>query len=134
MLCISYYQKGIVYYELLKSDETIIAHRYHQQLTKFHLALCEQRPDYQQSHDKLIFFQDYVPSHMSTMAWNYLDTLNWEVLIHQTWFLPTTTCFRRYVDIGWIVFLSCAQTNRILRWISNFSCGITCEWTNVHYR
>jgi len=69
---------GVIYYELLKPDETV-AHRYHQQLIKLHRALREKRP-YRKRHDKLIFLHDNAPSHTSTMVQNYLETFNWEVL------------------------------------------------------
>lgn len=46
-----------------------------------HRALHEKRPDYQQRHDKLIFFHDNAPMHMATMVRDYLERLNWEVLL-----------------------------------------------------
>ena len=48
----------VIYYELLKPDETVNAHRYHQQLIKLHRALRERRPHYRKRHDKLIFLHD----------------------------------------------------------------------------
>jgi len=71
-----------IYYELLKSGETVNAHRYHQQLIKLHRALREKRLHYRKKHDKLIFLHDNAPSHTSTIVQNYLETLNWEVLPH----------------------------------------------------
>jgi len=82
MLCVWWDQEGVIYYELLKPGETINAHRYHQQLIKLHCALSEKRLHYRKRHDKLIFFHDNAPSHMSTIVQNYLETLNWEVLPH----------------------------------------------------
>jgi len=82
MLCVWWDQKGVIYYELLKPDETVNAHRYHQKLIKLHRPLCEKRPHYRKRHDKLIFLHDNAPSHTSTMVQNYLETLNWEVLFH----------------------------------------------------
>ena len=38
MLCVWWDQQGVIYYELLKPDETVNAHRYHQQLHQ--IALC----------------------------------------------------------------------------------------------
>jgi len=58
MLCVWWDQEGVIYYELLKSGETINAHRYHQQLIKLHHALLEKRPHYRKKHDKLIFLYD----------------------------------------------------------------------------
>jgi len=74
--------RSVIYYELLKPDETINAHRYHQQLIKLHRALREKRSHYRKRQDKLIFLHDNAPSHTSTMVQNYLETLNWEVLSH----------------------------------------------------
>jgi len=74
--------RSVIYYELLKPGKTINAHRYHQQLIKLHRALREKRPHYRKRHDKLIFLRDNTPLHMSTMVQNYLETLNWEVLLH----------------------------------------------------
>lgn len=82
MLCVWWDQKGIVYYELLKPGETVNAQRYHQQLVKINRALHDKRPNYQQSHERLIFLHDNAPAHKSTFVRNYLDALNWEVLPH----------------------------------------------------
>ena len=59
MLCIWWDQKGVIYYELLKPDETVNAHRYHQQLIKLHRVLREKRP-HRKTHDKLIFLHDNI--------------------------------------------------------------------------
>jgi len=40
MLCVWWDQEG-VYYELLKPDETVNAHRYHQQLIKLHCVFVK---------------------------------------------------------------------------------------------
>ena len=66
MLCVWWDQEGVIYYELLKPDETVNAHRYHQQLIKLHRVLREKRPHYRKRHDKLIFLHDNAPSHTST--------------------------------------------------------------------
>ena len=81
MLCVSWDQEGVIYYELLKPGETVNAHRYYQQLIKLHRALREKRPHYRKRHDKLIFLHN-APSHTSTIVQNYLETLNWKVLSH----------------------------------------------------
>jgi len=83
MLCVWWDQEGVIYYELLKSGETVNAH---QQLIKLHRALREKRPHYRKRHDKLIFLHDNAPLHTS-MVQNYLETLNWEVLLHPA-YLP----------------------------------------------
>ena len=95
MLCVWWDQEGVIYYELLKSGETVNAHRYHQQLIK--LPCSEKKPHYRKRHDKLIFLHDNVPSHTSTMVQNYLEKLYSTgkcypiPLIHQTWHLLTIT-------------------------------------------
>ena len=82
MLCVWWDQEGVIYYELLKPSETVNTYRYHQQLIKLHRALREKRPHYRKRHDKLIFLHDNTSSHMSTIVQYYLETLNWEVLLH----------------------------------------------------
>jgi len=71
--CVWWDQEGVIYYELLKPGETVNAHHY-QQLIKLHRALREKRLHYRKRHDKLIFFHDNAPSHMSIMIQNYLET------------------------------------------------------------
>jgi len=43
MLCVWWDQKRVIYYDLLKSGETVNAHRYHQQLIKLHRAMREKK-------------------------------------------------------------------------------------------
>ena len=43
MLCVWWDQKGVIYYELLKPDETINTERYRQQMINLNQALCEKR-------------------------------------------------------------------------------------------
>jgi len=83
MLCVWWDQEGVIYYELLKLGKTVNAH---QQLIKLHCALREKRPHYRKRHDKLIFLHDNAPLHTS-MVQNYLETVNWEVLLHPA-YLP----------------------------------------------
>jgi len=85
LLCIWWDQQGIVYQKMLKPGETVDAHHYHKQLIKFHYALREERSNYQQRHDKLIFLHDNAPPHTSNVVRNYLETLNWEMLPHPTY-------------------------------------------------
>jgi len=97
MLCVWWNQESFIYYELLKPSETVNAHRYNQQLIKLHRALREKRPHYRKRHDKLIFLHDNALSHTSTMVQNYLETVNWEVLLHPTYSPDLLTiCFRRW--------------------------------------
>ena len=67
MLCIWWNQLGVVYYKLLKPNETITGAVYRIQLMRLSRALKEKRAHYysRQRVDK-----------------TYLETLNWEVLPH----------------------------------------------------
>ena len=98
--CVWWDQEGVIYYELLKSDETVNAHRYHQQLIKLYHALREKRPHYRKRHDKLIFLHYNAPSHVNNVQ-NYFweDTQHWEVLPHPAYspdLALTITCFHRW--------------------------------------
>ena len=99
MICVWWDQQGIVYYERLKPGETINVNRYHQQLIKLHRALCEK--------DRIInkdmtswFFSTTTHQHThlqwSKTTWRHSTGRCYPMpLIHQTWSLPTTTCFCR---------------------------------------
>lgn len=70
MLCIWWDQKGIIYYELLKSGETITGQLYRQQLIRLKRVIAEKRPEYAIRHKSLIFHHDI------------LENSGWEVLPH----------------------------------------------------
>ena len=55
VLCIWWEQKGVLYYELLKSGETINGERYRQQLIKLKRAIAEKRPEYATRLEATIF-------------------------------------------------------------------------------
>jgi len=61
MLCIWWNQKDLVYYELLKPDNSITGDRYRLQLIRLSHALREKRPEYEQRHDKIILLHDNTP-------------------------------------------------------------------------
>jgi len=46
MLCVWWNQKDVIYYELLKPDETVNTERYRQQMINLNQALCEKRSEY----------------------------------------------------------------------------------------
>jgi predicted transcriptional regulator len=54
MFCIWWDQQGVVYYELLKPNETITGERYRLQLMRLSRALKDKRPEFKQRHDKII--------------------------------------------------------------------------------
>jgi len=75
-------QLGVVYYELLKPNETITEDRYRLQLMRLSRALKEKRPLYEQRHDKVILQYDNARPHVAKPVKTYLKTLKWEVLPH----------------------------------------------------
>ena len=54
MLCIRWYQKSLIYFELLKLGETINAMRNQEQLINLNQALEDNRAEYTERHDKII--------------------------------------------------------------------------------
>ena len=82
MLCIWWDQLGVVYYELLKPNETISGDVYRRQLMRLSRALREKRPQYADRHDKVILQHDNARPHVAAPVKTYLETLKWEVLPH----------------------------------------------------
>jgi len=82
MLCIWWDQKGLVYYELLKSGDSITSDRYRLQLIRLSHALRKKWPEYEQRHDKVIFLHDNARPHVAKVIKKYLETLKWNVLPH----------------------------------------------------
>jgi len=68
MLCVWWNQKGVIYYELLKSDETVSTERYRQQMINLNQALCEKRPKYRKRQRKVILLHDNAPSHTAKLV------------------------------------------------------------------
>ena len=62
ILCIWWDQFGVVYYELLKSNETITGALYRTQLMRLSRALKEKRAHYYSRHDKIILLHDNASS------------------------------------------------------------------------
>jgi len=81
MLCIWWDQLGVVYYELLKPNETITRALYRTQLMRLSRALKEKCAHYYSRHDKIILLHDNARSHVAPVK-TYLETLKWEVLSH----------------------------------------------------
>jgi len=82
MLCIWWDQKGVVYYELLKPNETITGERYQQQLMQLSRVLKVKRPEYAKRHDKVVFQHDNARPHVARTVKETLEALNWDVLPH----------------------------------------------------
>ena len=70
----------VIYYELLKSIETITGKRYRTQLMHLSRALHEKQPHYEQRYEKVILQHDNARSHVAKPIKTYLETLKWEVL------------------------------------------------------
>jgi len=57
-------QLGVVYYELLKANETTTGTLYRTQLMRLSRALKEKRTHYYSKHDKIILLHDYMLDYM----------------------------------------------------------------------
>lgn len=82
LLCIWWDQLGVIYYELLKPNETITGDRYQLQLMCLSQALKEKRPLYEQRHDKVILLHDNARPHVAKVVKKTLEALQWDVLPH----------------------------------------------------
>ena len=67
----------IIYYELLKLNETITGGRYRTQLMRLSRALREKRPQYEQRQEKVILQHDNARPHVAKPVYTYLETLKW---------------------------------------------------------
>ena len=72
----------VIYYELLKPNETIIWERYRTQLMRSSRALREKWPQYEQRHEKVILQHDNARPHVAKPVKTYLETLKWEIPSH----------------------------------------------------
>ena len=99
MFCIWWDQLGAVYYEMLKSSETITGDRDRTQLMCLSQTLEKKRSQYQERHDKVILQHSNARSHVAKPIKTYFETLKLEVLLYrrtlQTLLLPATICFDR---------------------------------------
>ena len=82
MLCIWWDQNGPLYYELLKSGQTITGDLYRTQLIRLKRAIIEKRPEYAARHEAIIFYHDNARPHVARPVKNYLENNGWEVLAH----------------------------------------------------
>lgn len=73
MLCIWWDQKGPLYYELLKSGQTITGDLYRTQLIRLKRAIIEKRPEYANRHEAIIFQHDNARPHVARPVKNYLE-------------------------------------------------------------
>ncbi|UYV73012.1 K02A2.6-like [Cordylochernes scorpioides] len=82
MLCVWWDQTGVVYFKLLKPDETVNTSRYEQQMHSLREALNEKRPELREKHKKLILQHDNAPAHNATVVKSTIKDLGWELLPH----------------------------------------------------
>ena len=82
MLCIWWYELGIIYCKLLQPNETITGDCYRLQLMPLSRALKVKWPYYAERHYKVILQHDNARPHGSQMVKAYLETLKWEILPH----------------------------------------------------
>ncbi|GFU13604.1 mariner Mos1 transposase [Trichonephila clavipes] len=71
MLSIGWDQLGVVYYELLKPTETVTGDRYRTQLMRLSRALKDKRPQYNETHDKVILQHDNARPHVAKVDTYY---------------------------------------------------------------
>jgi len=78
MLCIRWDQKGLVYYELLKSGDSITGDQYRLQLIRLSRALREKRLEYEQKHDKVILHDNARPHVLKSLKniWKRSNGMN----------------------------------------------------------
>jgi len=74
MLCIWWDQLGVVYYELLKPNETITGALYRTQLIEMEPS-TQKRAHYYSRHDKIILLHDNARPHVAAPVKTYLETL-----------------------------------------------------------
>ena len=81
MFCIWWEHLSVAYYEPLKLSETITRDWYWTQSMRLSRSLKEKRPQYQETHDKVILQHDTAWPHVTRPVKAYLETLKWEVLL-----------------------------------------------------
>ena len=72
----------VIYYELLKPNETITGERYRTQLMRLSRVLRTKRPQYKQRHEKVILQHENARPHVAKPVKTYPETTQWEVLPH----------------------------------------------------
>ena len=65
ILCSTFGETSLVYYELLKPSQIITGNRYRTQLMRLNRALKEKRPQYHEIHDKVIIQHDNAWPHVA---------------------------------------------------------------------
>ena len=79
VLCIWWYQLVVIYWELLKPNETF-TDVYRRQLMRLKEAMQKEQPILHDRHDKIILQHDNTRPHVASVVKTYLEGQNWEVL------------------------------------------------------
>jgi len=69
-------RNGVIYYELLKTSETITVGRYRLQLIRFKRTLVEKKLELKNIHAKVILQHDKARPHVHPVVKNYLEGAN----------------------------------------------------------
>jgi len=72
---------SLVYYELLKPNETITGALYRTQLMRLSRVLKEKHAHYYSRHDKIILLHDNARPHIAAPVKTYLETFKWEKIL-----------------------------------------------------
>jgi len=95
MLCVWWDQQGVIYYELLKPDETVNAHRYHQQLHQIAPCSAVLAEKTWQADFSSMTTHHRIRQQWSKITWRHSTGKCYPIpLTHQTWHLLIITCFR----------------------------------------
>lgn len=82
MLCIWWDIKGVLYYELLKPNETINSERYRNQLLRLNEEIENKRPFSGHGRRPIKLLHDNARPHVSKVVRDTLTSLGWDVLMH----------------------------------------------------
>lgn len=78
ILCVWWDQHGLIYHELLQSDERANIDLYHQQIISLNNSVHERRPKYTENNNKVILLYCHAPSDASTLVEDTFKSLGWE--------------------------------------------------------
>ena len=84
MLCVWWDMKGVIYFELLNTHETINANVYSQQLQRLNEVLLQKRPVLA-NQKGVILLHDNSRPHVAQLTQQKIEQLGWEVLPHPPW-------------------------------------------------
>ena len=109
-----------MYYELLKPTETITGNRYRTQLMSLSRVLKDKRPEYNETHDKVILQHDNARPHVAKAVKTYLEKLKWEAYptryILQTLLPRTITCFDQWHSTSGLI----KKSKKLDRFVDRF--------------